>query len=122
MELNISIDDFYRDVLPGLEAIGQAPPEEKWPPRYEDLPYEAQEALRIFYILPNRVSGSAGFVGKDLSAIESIFNIYEVPFESRREVFSIITHLINKTVESASKKLEAERKRASAKSTQNIRK
>lgn len=108
--------------MPGLEAIGQAPPPERWPPKYEDLPYEAQEALRLFNSLPTRVSGMAGYTGKDLGPLEVFFNIYEVPEESKRVVLDLISYIINVTVDISAKKMKANAERNKPSTTKNIRK
>jgi len=90
-----------------VEAGFSPPPEDEWPPLMVDLPYEAQEALRIFYILPPLVAGMGGYMGRDLSPIPILFKLYEVPKKSRRVVLDIILFLIGRSVTTANEKIAA---------------
>lgn len=110
-EIGISPESFRENLVSLEEAGFKPPPEEKWPPLYEELPYEAQEALRIFYVLPNKIDGMAGYTGKDLSALETIFSIYEVPVDSRKTIFNIVLFFINNSIESAVNKVKKEQKK-----------
>lgn len=100
----------FRENLSSLEEAGfPLPPEEEWPPLYDDLPYEAQEGLRLFYILPAKVDGMAGYTGRDLSCLGLFFDIYEVPTESRKIITDIILLLISESLQTMAKKIEASR-------------
>jgi hypothetical protein len=80
---------------------------------YEELPYEGQEALRLFNILPPIIDGMAGYVGKDLNTLPIFFDVYEVPVESRKLILELILIMINKSVSSAHEKSKAEAKKRS---------
>ncbi len=98
----------FRENLVSLEDSGFAiPPEEEWPPLYNELPYEAQEAIRLFYVLPNKIDGMAGYTGKDLSCLGTFFEVYEVPVESRKIILEVLLLIINKSVQTASEKMKA---------------
>jgi hypothetical protein len=98
----------FRENLDALEEAGfTLPPEDTWPPLYHELPYEAQEAIRLFYILPNKIDGMAGYTGKELASYTMFCDIFEVPGESRKIILEIILHLINKSIESVNKKSKA---------------
>lgn len=102
----------FRENLVSLEEAGFAPPpEEEWPPLYEELPYEAQEALRLLYVLPPVIDGMAGYLGRDIKCLPIFFDIYEIPIESRRIILDLLLFMINKSVMSAQDKMKAEQKK-----------
>ncbi len=69
--------------------MGWEPNEEEMPKDPGSLPFEAQTALIIFNILPDKFEGMSGtWLGKEFSALETIMNIYEV--ENRKEVLEYI--------------------------------
>jgi hypothetical protein len=102
----------FRENLYSLEEAGFAPPpQEEWPPLYEDLPYEAQEALRLSYVLPPIIDGMAGYLGRDLNTLPLFFEVYEIPVESRKVILELLLLIINKSVTSAQDKMKAEQKK-----------
>lgn len=71
------------------EQMGWEPREEEIPKDPGFLPFEVQNALIIFNILPDKIEGMSGsWLGKDFSALEVLMNIYEI--DDRREVFEYI--------------------------------
>lgn len=102
----------FRENIYSLEEAGFAPPPvDEWPPLYEEFPYEAQEAMRLFYLLPAKIDGMAGYTGKDLSVLSTFFDVYEVPIESRKCILDLLILIINKSVHSAHEKMKAEQKK-----------
>ncbi len=71
------------------EQMGWEPREEEIPKDPGFLPFEVQNALIIFNILPDKIEGMSGsWLGKDFSALEVLMNIYEI--DDRRDVFEYI--------------------------------
>jgi hypothetical protein len=71
------------------EQMGWEPKEEEIPKDPSFLPYECQEALMLFNILPDRVEGMSGtWLGKDLNSLSSIMDIYEI--ENKRDVLEYL--------------------------------
>lgn len=71
------------------EQMGWEPREEEIPKDPGFLPFEAQNALVLFNMLPDKIEGMSGsWLGKDFSALEVLMNIYEI--EDRRDVFEYI--------------------------------
>lgn len=71
------------------EQMGWEPNEDEMPKDPSQLPVEAQTALVIFNILPDKIEGMSGsWLGKDFSALEAIMNIYEVV--DRKDVLEYI--------------------------------
>ena len=73
--------------------MGTEPVEEDIPIEPGDLSFEAQQALMLFSILPDKIEGMNGiWLGKEFSGIGDIFDFYEI--EDRREVFELLTYII----------------------------
>jgi len=73
--------------------MGREPVEEDIPIEPGDLSFEAQQALLLFNILPDKIEGMNGlWLGKEFSGIGDIFDFYEI--EDRREVFELLTYII----------------------------
>ena len=74
--------------------MGKEPVEEDIPIEPSDLSLNCQQALLLFSILPDKIEGMNGiWLGKEFSGIGNIFDFYEI--EDRREVFELLTYIIN---------------------------
>lgn len=61
------------------EQMGWEPNEEEMPKDPGFLPFDVQMALIVFNVLPDRFEGMSGtWMGKDLSALDVIFKIYDI--------------------------------------------
>jgi hypothetical protein len=69
------------------------------PPSFVDFPYELQEAFRLYNTLPNKIDGMAGFTGKDLSILPTLFEIYAVPRYAYVTILEFILYLTNKDLD-----------------------
>ena len=63
------------------EQLGNEPIEEEIPADFEDFPYEVQEVIQIFSILPDIWEGMSGtYMGKDYSILpylmDEIFQVH----------------------------------------------
>jgi hypothetical protein len=87
------------------EQMGWDVNPEEIPLEESDLVFNAQVALLLFSILPDKIEGMSGsWLGKDFAGLEDIMNIYEI--EHRREVFDYLLLIIG----TASKHYEEQRK------------
>jgi hypothetical protein len=75
------------------------------------LPYEAQEALRIYSLLPHDIAGMGVYNGKKLELIKTFFEIYEVPYASQRPVFDLILYFINRSINQANEEVLKEQEK-----------
>ena len=79
------------------------------PPTLEDFPHEVQVAFFIYGLLPDIWVGMSGsYQGKDWSALESLYNIYEI--EDRQTVTYFIAEIQRVYTKSINAKMEQERK------------
>ena len=76
------------------EQLGSEPLEEEIPVEYEDLPLEVQEALQLYNTLQDSWDYMGGnYIGKDLSYFGTIFDLYEVPREDRRNLYELVIYI-----------------------------
>lgn len=79
------------------------------PPERGDLPHEVQVAFLLHDLLPDRWDGMSGsYFGKDMSALGTLLDVYEV--EDKKTVVYFLKHIEAFNSESINKKLESERK------------
>jgi len=90
--------------------MGWEPDEMETPLDITDLSYEAQLALFLFNVLPDKIEGMSGiWLGKDFSGLGDIMSIYGV--EKNRDAFDLLQICIAES----SKHYEAQRKLNEAK-------
>lgn len=72
---------------------------DKIPPSIEDFPGYVHEAIEIFNTLPDTYSGGMEpvFSGKDLSALQVLFDVYRVEKEDYRYILDVLRYLIYHT-------------------------
>ena len=69
--------------------MGWEPDPEEMPVDPSELSYEAQQALRLFNILPDKIEGMNGmWMGKDYAGLGDIMRIYKI--EENEEVFELL--------------------------------
>lgn len=69
--------------------MGWEPDEEEIPMEIDNLSYEAQMALALFHILPDKIEGMAGmWLGKDYSGLGDIMKIYGIEGDS--SIFNLL--------------------------------
>ena len=91
------------------EQLGQEPDPDKMPPDRAILPYEVQVAFLLHDILPDRWDGMSGsYFGKDMSALGTLLDVYEV--EDKKTVVYFLKHIEAYNSQSINKKLDEQRK------------
>src|SRR5210317_709398 len=71
------------------EQMGWDPDPNEMPAEVQDLSYEAQQALRLFNALPDKIEGMNGvWLGKDYAGLGDIMRIYKI--EDSEEVFDLL--------------------------------
>jgi len=92
------------------EQLGNEPLPEEIPADYSDFPYEVQEAINIFTILPDIWDGMSGtYMGKDYSLLPYLFDeIFEV--EDKKQSMQVLL-MIGRLVSNMHSKAQKERQR-----------
>ncbi len=76
------------------EALGSEPIESEIPIEFDDLPTEIQEALRIYrYLQDNWDYMSGKYIGKNLTGIKDIFEMFDVATDERKYLFQTILEI-----------------------------
>ena len=71
------------------EQMGWDPDPDEMPLEVQDLSYEAQQALRLYNALPDKIEGMNGvWLGKDYSGIGDIMRIYKI--DENEDVFELL--------------------------------
>lgn len=71
--------------------MGTEPVDDEIPVEVQDLPYQAQTALEIYSYLRDRYDSFSGiFLGKDLTNIKQVLEIWEVSLEEYKIIFMVI--------------------------------
>jgi len=71
------------------DQMGWDPDPNEMPAEVQDLSYEAQQALRLFNALPDKIEGMNGvWLGKDYAGLGDIMRIYKI--EDSEEVFELL--------------------------------
>jgi hypothetical protein len=76
------------------EALGSEPIDSEIPIEFDDLPTEIQEALRIYrYLQDNWDYMSGKYIGKNLTGIKDIFEMFDVATDERKYMFQTILEI-----------------------------
>lgn len=88
------------------EQMGDPIDEEKIPVDFGDFPEYVHIAYEIFGRLPDhRVGMDAVFAGKDLSALNIFFDVFEIDCPAdRKRILSAISLINNRAIKEATKK------------------
>lgn len=78
----------YFDVC---EALGSEPIDSEIPVEFDDLVFEAQQALQIFNSLQDSWDYMNGnYIGKNLVGFKDILDIFEIPKEDRKIMYELV--------------------------------
>ena len=74
------------------EQLGEDPDPDRMPPEDSMFPLEVQQAFLVHSLLPDRWEGTSGyFLGKDLSALGTLLDVWEI--EDRRTVTYFLNYI-----------------------------
>lgn len=98
------------------EQLGSEPIPEEIPADFSDFPFEVQEAINIFSILPDRFEGMSGtYLGKDYSILPYLMDeIFQV--ENKQETMKLLLIIGRLVMDNFSKKQKEQQRKAKAKS------
>ena len=90
------------------EQTGEEIDWEKCPPDLEDFPESVYTALNIFNSLGNRVFPDIGYIGKDYTNLDLLYNFYYIEEYEKDWIFELLLFLDRRAVEASQKSLKRE--------------
>jgi hypothetical protein len=99
------------------ELMGSVAREEDVPVEFEDFPAEVQQAFEIYQVLQDVWEGMSGtYMGKNMSGIDDLLNIYQVPQDEKRFILELIALIDSERMKQLSEKRKQEDSLKSSKS------
>jgi len=89
----------YDKYMEMCEQLGQVPVEAEIPPEFHDFPYIVQEAINIYQMLGDRIVADIGYLGKDFSSLNTLFDIYEI--EEKELALEVIMWLDRRNIKAS---------------------
>ena len=89
------------------EQTGQEIDWEKCPPATEDFPDIIHEALNIYNCLGNRVYQDVGFVGKDFTNLQRLYDLYKIEPYQHDFLMRLMLFLEHRDVDASQKAIKA---------------
>ena len=90
------------------EQTGEEINWEKCPPEIEDFPTSILTALNIFESLGIRVYPDVGYVGRDYTNLNLLYDLYNVEKHQEDWIFELLLFLDSRAIEESQQKLKAE--------------
>jgi len=99
------------------EALGNPPVESQIPVEFDDFPVEVQTSFELYQVLQDVWEGMSGtYMGKNMSGIDDLFNIYQVPQDEKRFILELIALIDSERMKQLSDKRKQEEAVKSSKS------
>ena len=89
------------------EQTGQEIDWDKCPPASEDFPDIIHDGMNIYNSLGNRVYQDVGFVGKDFTNLNMLYELYQVEHHEKDFLMKIMFFLEHRDVDSSQKAIKA---------------
>ena len=81
---------------------------DRCPPDTEDFPESVLTAINIFNSLGDRVYGDVGYVGKDLTNLDFLLDLYAVQDHEKDWAFELLIFLDRRAIKASQKHIKAE--------------
>jgi hypothetical protein len=91
-----------------IEQTGEEIDWERCPPELSDFPDSVVDALNIFYSLGNKVYPEIGYIGKDFSNRDILFELYDIKDHHKDWTMELLLFLESETVSESQRQLKAE--------------
>ena len=90
------------------EQTGEEIDWEKCPPDIEDFPNSILTALHIFDSLGVRIYPDIGYVGRDYTNLNLLYNVYLVEKHEEDWIFELLLFLDSRAIQESQKRMKAE--------------
>jgi|TARA_B110000858_G_scaffold88556_1_gene102215 hypothetical protein len=92
-----------------VEQTGEEIDWERCPPDWDDFPASVETAMSIFNSLGDKIYPEIGYVGKDFTTLELLYNFYEINLRVEKEwIFELLLHLESDTIAKSQRQIKAE--------------
>ena len=91
-----------------VEQTGEEIDWERCPPDAEDFPESVINALNIFHSLGNKIYPEIGYIGKDYSNKDILFELYKIETYQKDWIMELLLFLETETVNESQRQLKAE--------------
>ena len=91
-----------------VEQTGEEIDWKRCPDDLSDFPDSIIDSLNIFHSLGNKVYPEIGYIGKDFSNREILFDLYSIEKYQEDWIMELLLFLENETVSESQRKLKAE--------------
>ena len=99
------------------EVLGTTPVEDQVPVEFDDFPPEVQSAFELYQVLQDVWEGMSGtYMGKNMSGINDLFTIYQIPHDEKRFILELIALIDSERTKTLSEKRKQEEATKSSKS------
>ena len=98
------------------EQMKQEPDWDKCPDDWEDFPNIIVEAVNIYHSMGDRIYGDVGYVGKDFTNLNLLFDLYKIKTNIEKDwILEIILFLDARQIKESQASIKAELERIKSK-------
>lgn len=99
-----------------VEQTGEEIDWERCPPEWDDFPESVATAMEIFNCLGDKVQSEIGFVGKDFTNIDMLYNLHDITHPKEKDwTLELLLYLEGQAIDRSQKAIKAEYEKAKKK-------
>ena len=91
-----------------VEQTGEEIDWDRCPPEVDDFPDSVIAALNIFSSLGSRIYPEVGYIGRDYTNLNLLYNLYNIENHQEDWIFELLLFLDSRAIEESQQKLKAE--------------
>ena len=91
-----------------VEQTGEEIDWDRCPPEVDDFPDSVIAALNIFSSLGSRIYPEVGYIGRDYTNLNLLYDLYNVEKHQEDWIFELLLFLDSRAIEESQQKLKAE--------------
>ena len=89
------------------EQMGEEPNWERCPPAWEDFPQIIVDTVNIFNSLGDRVYPDIGYVGKDFTNLNFLFELYKINLDIEKDwIFELLLFMDKMAIEESQQQIK----------------
>ena len=92
-----------------VEQTGEEIDWERCPPEWDDFPQSVPTAMEIFNCLGDKIQSEIGFVGKDFTNIDMLYNLHDITHPKEKDwTLELLLYLEGQAIDRSQKAINAE--------------